>query len=153
MIADRVIRYIYQQTWIQKSIPYLILIWTLLIVYLTLFPSESIISSKLFSYDKLGHFGMFGGWTGLIGLYYLIYKRNYHAPLLIIMITGVLFGGFIELMQYLLPYDRHGNIYDIIANTLGCLTAYFILNFLRINLLRVSRSESSTSQASVTMKN
>ena len=141
MIPDHVIRYINEKRWIQLSIPYLILFWTLLILYLTLFPSDAITDTRLFSYDKLGHFGMFGGWTGLIGLYFLIYKKKLNAPLFAIAILGILFGAFIEFMQFLMPFDRYGNFDDFLANSLGCMTAYGILAYLRHHLRRIAQPD------------
>lgn len=136
MNSDRVIRYVYQKSWVQKSIPILILLWTLLILYFTLFPSDNLFDTDLFSYDKIGHFGMFGGWTGLIGLYFLIYKKDNNAPLFTILIIGIIFGAFIEFLQFLLPFDRNANLMDIAANSLGCITAYLILSYLRAKIIR-----------------
>ncbi len=136
MISDQVIRYLYQRSWIQKSIPILILLWTLLILYLTLFPTDNLLDADIFTYDKIGHFGMFGGWTGLIGLYFLIYKKDINAPLFAILITGIIFGAFIEFLQFLLPFGRNADFWDVTANTLGCLTAYLILSYLRAKIVK-----------------
>lgn len=118
-----------------RSIPWMVALWTLLTIYLTTFPSEKIIEVELFRYDKIGHFLIFGGWTFLIGLIQLVYLERIHASLLPIIIIGISFGGAIEIAQYLLPYGRYASWLDMLANILGCLTAFVALKFIQKQLL------------------
>jgi VanZ family protein len=118
-----------------RSIPWVVALWTLLTIYLTTFPSEKIIEIELFRYDKIGHFLIFGGWTFLIGLIQLVYLERIHASLLPIVIIGIAFGGAIEIAQYLLPYGRYASWLDMLANILGCLTAFIALKFIQKQLL------------------
>jgi glycopeptide antibiotics resistance protein len=126
-----------------QSIPWALVIWTLLIIYLTIAPSEQLIDVKLFQYDKLGHFVIFGGWTFLVGLIQIIYFGNLSRPLFPIPLAGTLFGIFIEGMQYVLPFRRHASFDDIIANTLGCLLAFAVLLLIRHYLRSLTNNSSS----------
>jgi len=114
-----------------RSIPWMLVIWTLLIVYLTIVPSEQLIDVKMFKYDKVGHFLIFGGWTFLAGLIQIIYLGNLKRALYPIPLAGIIFGAIIEAMQYVLPFRRHASFEDIIANTLGCLLAFAVLVLIR----------------------
>jgi VanZ family protein len=118
-----------------RSIPWIIGIWTLIILYLTITPSESLGDNKLFKYDKLGHAVIFGGWTFLLGMVQLVYRNKTEALLWPIALAGVLFGAFIELMQLLLPFNRSASWGDIIANTVGCTIALILLLYIKRNIL------------------
>lgn len=116
-------------------IPPVFVLWTLTMLALTLMPSDAIPDARLFSYDKAGHFGMFGGWTFFLGLYMIVYKENMNINLFLLMVAGIAFGALIEGLQYLLPGGRTASWGDIAANSLGCFTAYLLLHPVR-NYLR-----------------
>lgn len=116
---------------IRPAIPAVFLLWTMLMLALTLLPGDALPSNRLFSYDKIGHFGMFGGWTFFLGLYFIIYKDKVNINLFLLMATGILFGILIEVLQYLIPAGRTASWGDIIANSLGCLAAYLFLHPVR----------------------
>ncbi len=120
---------------IKTAIPPVFIFWTLLMLYLTLLPGDSLPDVKLFSYDKLGHFGMFGGWTFFLGLYMIVYKEKIEINLFLLMIAGIIFGGLIEILQYVLPGNRTASWGDFAANTLGCVAAYIFLHPIK-NYLR-----------------
>jgi glycopeptide antibiotics resistance protein len=82
--------------------------------------------SKLWSYDKLGHLGVFGGWTFLVGYYRFLLKPD-SLNLLMIFIIGVLFGVGIELLQYSMPFNRMADFFDVAFDALGCFIAVVIL--------------------------
>jgi len=125
---------IFRNPYIVQSIPWVIASWTIIILYLTMTPSESLGDYKIFKYDKLGHAAIFGGWTFLLGMTQLVYRNKISAALWPIALTGVLFGGFIELMQYLLPFDRSASWDDIIANIVGCVLALIVLLYIKKNI-------------------
>lgn len=107
-------------------IGFLLVASTAVIIFLTLFPSSKIGHSELYQYDKLGHFVLFFSWTFLFGLLMLSLKEV-DASLIMIFITGSLFGLFIEFMQGALPFDRTPSLGDAIADILGTLTATILL--------------------------
>lgn len=121
---------------IRSAIPPIFLLWTLLMLFLTLLPGDSLPSAQLFSYDKIGHFGMFGGWTFFLGLYMIVYKRRVDINLFLLVMTGILFGAAIEGLQYLMPMGRTASWGDILANSIGCFAAYLVLHPMRAYLKR-----------------
>lgn len=92
------------------------------VLALTLVPSEFVGGQRIMSYDKIGHVLMFGSWTFALGLYHHIIRK---APtkLWAIFLIGVIFGLSVELLQHFLPVNRHGDIFDLLADTIGCLFA------------------------------
>ncbi len=116
---------------IRSTIPAVLVLWTVLMLTLTLLPGEMLPSTRLFSYDKIGHFGMFAGWTFFLGLYMIIYREKVHINLFLLLVVGILFGAFIEFLQYLMPAGRSASWGDIVANSLGCFTAYLVLHPVR----------------------
>jgi len=99
---------------------------TLITLFLTLIPSDKLISSNIWTYDKLGHLLMFGSWTYLFGIYQ--YTSSYdNLNLLTIFLVGVSFGLVVELLQYLLPVNRNADLFDIAFDSLGSLIAVLIL--------------------------
>lgn len=127
---------IFRHPLVVKSIPIAIIVWTLIIIYLTTFPSDKIAYVKVFQYDKLGHFLIFGGWTFLLGLIQLVYRNQIYRPLYRIPIAGTVFGGFIEVAQFVLPYGRYASWGDVLANTLGCILAYLVLRLIQRSLIK-----------------
>ncbi len=127
-------KWIQQYPVLVKSIPLVLASWTLLTLYLTLMPADSLPDAKAFSYDKIGHFGMFGGWTGLLGMYFLYYRKNLEVNLVLITILGILFGATMEFLQLVLPINRVFSWYDILANTIGAITAFYVLSYMRASI-------------------
>jgi VanZ family protein len=121
---------------IRTAIPSVFILWTILMLLLTLLPGDSLPSARLFSYDKIGHFGMFGGWTFFLGLYMIVYRQKADINLFLLMMAGILFGAAIEGMQYLMPLGRAASWGDIAANSLGCFAAYLMLHPVRSFLKR-----------------
>ena len=113
-----------------RARPYLIL-WgvvgiTIAALLLTLIPADYLSKSSIWSYDKLGHLLLFGSWTYLLGLYVIIEYPAKHN-LWKIFSLGVLFGGAIEILQYLLPVNRHGDIADFTVDVMGAIGAVILL--------------------------
>lgn len=95
---------------------------TLIMLTLTLFPADSLGDHKIWSYDKIGHLVLFGSWTYILGLYQHI-NRNTATKLWVIFLAGFTFGLSIEILQYILPLNRHGEVGDLLFDILGCLIA------------------------------
>jgi glycopeptide antibiotics resistance protein len=125
---------LFRNPYIIRSIPWIIGIWTIIILYLTVTPSDSLGDYKLFEYDKLGHAVIFGGWTFLLGMTQLVYRKKTEALMWPIALTGILFGATIELMQYILPFNRNASWEDIIANIVGCVLALVLLLYIKRNI-------------------
>ncbi|MDR8392081.1 VanZ family protein [Aliifodinibius sp. S!AR15-10] len=116
-----------------RSHPKLILLGlfgiTISALLLTLIPADYLGHNEIWSYDKLGHFLLFGSWTFLLGLYSMV-KDYKHTNLWKIFSLGVLFGGAIEILQHVLPVNRNGDILDFCVDALGAVGAVILLKFI-----------------------
>lgn len=115
----------------RHPVPILILAWTLVTVYFTLTPADYLPESKLWGYDKIGHFGIFGGWTFLFGLFLSATGRLPRRRHLWIWLSGALFSGLIEFLQHALPINRTAEWGDVAANLIGVTAATCIIMLLR----------------------
>lgn len=102
---------------------------TLGIFAATLYPSAGMPKLKIFSYDKAGHFIMFGVWSFLYGLVYAI-RKNKKPGFWKVFLFGAFFGILIEILQDVLPLNRSAELMDAVADMLGAGTAAVLLNVL-----------------------
>lgn len=107
-------------------IPSLFVLLTLIMLFLTLVPANTLGSSAIWGYDKLGHFLLFGSWTFLFGAFLYI-NNTYKLNLFTTFFVGVSFGIIIEVFQYLLPFNRSADLFDIAFDSLGCLFGVLVL--------------------------
>ena len=103
-----------------------IILVTLVTLVLTLMPVDDFIPSKVWSYDKLGHLAVFGGWTFLVG-YYRFLAAPEAVNLFSIFFIGVSFGISVEILQYILPSNRVADLFDVAFDALGCFIATLLL--------------------------
>lgn len=106
-------------------------IWAAIILILTLTPGEYVPSTTLFSYDKLGHGGIF--FIEALLLMYSFYKTG-SLSIKASMWWGfgltILYGIIIEFIQDLIP-GRGMDILDALANSTGSFLAilvFYVLN-------------------------
>jgi len=101
--------------------------WTVITTILTLLPGKDLPEVKIVNFDKFGHLCVFG----LLALLYLIWNRSTAPPAkfspLIITLLCITFGGLIEILQGAFYTDRHADIFDFVANSVGCLTAWVVV--------------------------
>jgi VanZ family protein len=86
--------------------------------------------SSLLRIDKIAHLFLFGTETYLIAIASkksTVSKSNFRIIFLAFVI-GAVFGGIIEILQATVFPNRSFDYMDMIANTIGCLLAWFILN-------------------------
>ncbi len=110
---------------------FLFVAFTILTLLLTLMPSENLIESKLWNYDKAGHAFLFGSWTFLFGLY-LLFATKRELPLIAIFLIGSFFGISIEILQEILPINRSGDPFDALTDIAGCGAAVIFLKLLTL---------------------
>jgi VanZ family protein len=111
--------------------------WAVLILILTLTPGKYVPSYSLFSYDKLGHAGIFCIQAVLLMLTLRHhYEWKIKNSILISMAVTIVYGFIIEAIQGLIP-DRSMDIYDAIANITGSFLAplvfYLVNKVIHIN--------------------
>lgn len=112
-------------------------IWFLVIFLLCATPGEYIPSNNwldLLSVDKLVHAGIFCVLTSLAILFW--HKKQKPNLFIYLSLFGcVLYGVSLELMQASLFRNRSADWKDVIANTIGCLMALWLINKLKSKLL------------------
>lgn len=104
-----------------------IVVATLITLALTLLPADKVLPQQVWAFDKFGHLCIFGGWTFLLGYYCLIAKPQYFK-LFGLFLTGVFFGGLIEVLQYYSPFRRKADIFDLAFDSIGCFLAILVLH-------------------------
>lgn len=105
------------------------LLATLAILVATLYPFGKSLPLDIWSYDKLGHFIMFGAWTFFYGLYRAAKKKG-RPNLFIVFSLGSFYGLLIEFLQFVVPTNRSPETLDFIADMIGSLAAVLLLKFI-----------------------
>jgi VanZ family protein len=103
---------------------------TLLILAGTLTPSDKLWDSTLWSYDKIGHAGLFFGWAWNVRAWFNRYGEIPSAALKTCLYSAI-FGALIEFLQFLLPINRQADFFDFLADVTGALVALFLYYFVR----------------------
>lgn len=99
--------------------------WALLIFALCSIPGHSVPDLTLFTFDKLGHFGMF-----FIGA--LLWLRTWPERLGTVFAAGLAFSVGTELYQGLVPLlGRSADPFDVLADVLGLVVGLGLALWLR----------------------
>ncbi|WP_323757731.1 VanZ family protein [Roseivirga sp.] len=104
--------------------------WAIVLAVLMLLPQDSFPESKLLSYDKIAHLGVFG----ILSFLVLLGKRNNknkvrleNKYLLSSLTICVVYGLVLELLQSVVP-GRMTDIYDLLANTIGAIVGVVVFS-------------------------
>src|SRR5690625_1627948 len=103
---------------------------TVLILYMTLMPSNRIGSFAIYEYDKLGHFMVFFVWCLSFGLLINSFKKSY-VNLYLVFFTGSLFGICIELLQGWMEHCTTPYYADAIADIIGCHASVIVIKVMK----------------------
>lgn len=99
-------------------------VWTIAICLLTLLPGNCFPTIQTFwdwlQWDKLVHLFLFGIFS-ILFLRILSLSKASLGNYLFAFVTGGIFGGGIELLQYYVIRGRNGNLFDFYADLAGCL--------------------------------
>lgn len=101
--------------------------WFLLILTLSFLPGKSLPSFTLLTWDKLGHFLLYGIWMLLIRFSMSGGLRRLRLRMLLALLFVLFCGTTIEFAQEALTADRKFDIYDAIANALGAMVAFVLV--------------------------
>ncbi|MBA5629286.1 VanZ family protein [Moheibacter lacus] len=104
-------------------------IYTLILLAMTLLPMSVIPSDgeswlsqlKIENGDKAVHFALFFIFT------FLGFAAKFFSKNLQILWVPILFGLIIEILQHFIGWGRSFDLWDLLANSLGILTAYFMI--------------------------
>lgn len=113
--------------------------WAVIIMILTLTPGKYVPSYTLFSYDKLGHTGIFCIQALLIMFTMSFSEKNYSLKRILLTgsLVAIVYGFMIELIQGFIP-DRSMDIFDALANISGSFLA--LLLFYLLNRKKTAKS-------------
>ena len=112
--------------------------WAVVIFILCCTPGKYVPTAHwldLLSFDKLVHAGIFFTLAALWFLYLIKKARANSGMIAIVLVACILYGGFLEIMQAKVFSQRSGDWADFIANSVGCLLAWF--GFHRRKLFRL----------------
>lgn len=110
-----------------------------MILLSTLLPSSSLPTFSgwefFFSVDTFAHAFLFCVLVflmivGLTKQYTSPWLRHYAVRASLLISTG--FGILVELLQHFLIYGRHGDIFDVLANTIGCLFGLVVFKWIYV---------------------
>lgn len=109
------------------------IIWAVTLAILMLLPGESFPDSKLFSYDKLAHLGVFAILSGLVmfgSCRTNLFGRTKTALLVYPLMISIVYSAGLEYLQTFSP-GRTSDVYDLIANIAGAIfgvLVFYIFN-------------------------
>lgn len=112
--------------------------WAIMIGIIMLIPGNVIPKvpewSDLLTWDKLVHITLF---LILVILTANAFRRRQQFPPtrfngfpLWALLLGIVFGGCLEILQAMLPIGRSGNIFDLIADSIGCVAGSVISQYM-----------------------
>jgi VanZ family protein len=113
--------------------------YTILILYLSLINLADTPVKELGMSDKVMHGGAYFG-LGLLWMLFVLFsfkENKLFKKILIISVSSIAFGIFIEVLQDTLTSYRQLDLYDIFANTLGVVLAGIVVWTLRKYLIRL----------------
>ena len=105
------------------------------VIYLSFFKPPTTNLNKIPNIDKLVHFCMYGGMSGMLWLEFLWTHRKQRVPMwhgwIGAFACPVVFSGFVEILQEYCTDYRGGDWFDFGFNALGAtvasLLAYFVI--------------------------
>lgn len=86
-------------------------------------------------FDKIIHFLMYFTLAFFFMFEYYLHHKKGITKISQILILPILWGGFMELMQYFTTSNRSADWWDMVANTLGIFIAYLVVVGFRKNLI------------------
>jgi len=113
---------------LDKYLVHITILWVLIIFILCATPGQYIPSFSwldLLSFDKLVHASIFYILSTLI---FIIGLKENKSPLFFIsfLIVSIAYGISLEIMQATVFVNRSADWIDMLANSFGCLTAFFL---------------------------
>lgn len=117
-----------------------VIIWLIIVLGLSSYPGNQLPKVAVWQFDKLVHTIMYGTLSFLLFIPYskqFLNEEKRFRIRVIIILFGVSYGGFMEILQENIFINRSGNWIDFTANAvgaiLGVLIAPLLFNYLPIN--------------------
>lgn len=109
------------------------LFWGVIVFLIISLPSSALPSTeklRIPHFDKIVHFVMYAVFGALILLGHGRFKHKTSASknqVIMSISVGILYGIITEFLQFCCFPDRHGNIYDVLANGFGTVFGVFLV--------------------------
>lgn len=106
-------------------------LWTLIIFILCCTPGQYIPTTnwlELLSFDKFVHASIFFVLTCLWLISLLKINKLSNLSIILILLSCMLYGGLLEIMQATVFSNRSGDWLDFIANSFGCLMGFWFFS-------------------------
>ena len=118
----------------QASKLFLAVSWTLIIVFLSTTELDNTVGSsiKIQHKDKYAHFVFYFLFVVLWYNYFKI-KESLKNKEIIMVVTAILFGIAMEVYQTTYTTTRHGDILDVIVNSIGAILGLYFVKYLLRN--------------------
>ena len=117
------------------------IIWLLIITIISGYPGNQVPKIPVWQFDKLVHTVIYLELTiCLLYAYHQQYINDKKRLLIVayVVLFGIFYGAFMEILQHYIFINRSGNWYDFFANTIGSILGVFIYPFV-IKLLPINR--------------
>lgn len=97
-----------------------------IVMYVSLLPKVELPEAPIIQADKFVHFGMYA----LLSLVTFkgFFNKKLKWSILIACLIAFLYGFIVEVLQYSLTTTRMFDVFDIFANGIGTIFAYFVVN-------------------------
>lgn len=110
-------------------------VWIILILIVCTLPGNDIPTNSFFEkihFDKIVHFGLFGGVVLFLSLGIYQQKRYISsATLILLVMIAATYGLAIEFIQKYWAIGRSFDIYDVVADTLGAIAGIWVFKIVR----------------------
>jgi len=115
--------------------------WLVITFILLVLPGPDVPKISIFElvyFDKWVHIGMFGILMLLWGYPFLRTNIASQYPFFIVAICVILYGVLMEFVQKLFAFERSFDLFDILADSVGCVLA---LVWLKYKLKKMKKAE------------
>lgn len=108
--------------------------WTVVVIYFCLVPSTAIPSVSIPNLDKLAHAFFHFVFTLLWFLFFKnqVKKKNRIKLLIAVVFFSLFLGIGIEVLQNRFTTTRNGDLFDVLANFTGAITAFGMVFFVKL---------------------
>ncbi len=109
------------------------ILWVCIITVLLLIPGDELPPINVFGYltDKISHASVYGLLTLLFALYMIAIRGENLRNVLIIALLCTVHGILMEFAQKYLTVNRAFDVWDMVADALGCFAIYLLY---RVNI-------------------
>ena len=107
--------------------------WFIIVTVLLCLPGQDVPDESwldIIYFDKWVHAGLFGGLTFFFSLPYIVTFRATKKLLILIAILSAFYGVLMEYAQKYVVIDRDFDYYDMLADAVGSIIAYFMMIYI-----------------------